>query len=59
MLITLSSLPIINENTFRFVPALPNKRFDHIYTDRELYDIFNLPDSYREMIDSIVRERKI
>ena len=36
-----------NIETWRFVPAPPSGKFDHIYTDQELYDAFNLPQKYR------------
>ena len=34
---------IITDDCFRFVPAPPSGKFDHIYTDEELYKAFNLP----------------
>lgn len=43
---------------FRFVPAPPSGKFDHIYTDQELYDAFNLPQKYRDVIEAVVAERK-
>lgn len=58
ILINISSLTILNDNTFRFVPCPPNNSFDHLYTDEELYDWFNLPEEYRVVIDSILRDRK-
>lgn len=58
MLINISSLTILNDNTFRFVPCPPHNSFDHLYTDKELYDWFNLPEEYRVVIDSILRDRK-
>ncbi len=58
VLINISSLTIINDNTFRFVPAPPSGRFDHIYTDEELYKVFNLPQKYIDVIESIIKERK-
>ena len=58
ILINISSLTILNDNTFRFVPCPPNNSFDHLYTDKELYDWFNLPEEYRVVIDSILRDRK-
>ena len=36
--------------TFRFVPAPPSGKFDHIYTDEELYKAFNLPQKYIDVI---------
>ena len=58
ILINISSLRILNDNTFRFVPCPPNNSFDHLYTDEEMYDRFNLPEEYRVVIDSILRDRK-
>lgn len=58
ILINISSLTIINDNTFRFVPAPPSGKFDHIYTDEELYKAFNLPQKYIDVIESVIKERK-
>lgn len=58
ILINISSLTILNDNTFRFVPAPPTGKFDHIYTDEELYKAFNLPQKYIDVIESIIKERK-
>ena len=58
VLINISSLTIINDNTFRFVPAPPSGKFDHIYTDEELYKAFNLPQKYIDVIEAIIKERK-
>lgn len=49
---------IITDDCFRFVPAPPSGKFDHIYTDQELYKIFNLPQRYIDIIESIVKERQ-
>lgn len=43
---------------FRFVPAPPSGKFDHIYTDQELYDAFNLPQKFRDVIEAVIKERK-
>lgn len=43
---------------FRFVPAPPSGKFDHIYTDEELYKAFNLPQKYIDVIEAVVAERK-
>lgn len=43
---------------FRFVPAPPSGKFDHIYTDAELYKAFNLPQKYIDVIEAVVKERK-
>ena len=58
ILINISSLTILNDNTFRFVPAPPTGKFDHIYTDEELYKKFNLPQKYIDVIEAIIKERK-
>lgn len=49
---------IICNNFFKFVPAPPSGKFDHIYTDQELYDAFNLPQKYRDVIEAVIKERK-
>ena len=49
---------IFNSNYFRFVPAPPSGKFDHIYTDEELYKVFNLPQKYIDVIESVIKERK-
>lgn len=58
ILVNINSTSIIKDNTFRFVPAPPSGKFDHIYTDEELYNEFNLPQKYIDVIESIIRERK-
>ena len=49
---------IMCNNFFRFVPAPPSGKFDHIYTDKELYKAFNLPQKYIDVIEAVVKERK-
>lgn len=59
VLINISKLTgIINDDCFRFVPAPPSGKFDHIYTDEELYKAFNLPQKYIDAIEAVVKERK-
>ena len=59
MAINISKLgPMLDDNCFRFVPAPPSGKFDHIYTDTELYKAFNLPQKYIEVIESVIKERK-
>ena len=58
ILINLSSLTIINNNTFRFVPAPPTGKFDHIFTDQELYEKYNLTPEKINIIESVIKERK-
>lgn len=50
--------PILNDDCFRFVPAPPSGKFDHVYTDEELYKAFNLPQKYIDVIEAVVAERK-
>jgi len=33
-------------------------KFDHIYTDKELYEAFNLPQKYIDVIEAVIKERK-
>ncbi len=42
---------------FRFVPAPPSGKFDHIYTDEELYKAFNLPQKYIDVIEAVIKKR--
>ncbi|WP_235223264.1 Eco57I restriction-modification methylase domain-containing protein [Oscillibacter valericigenes] len=49
---------IICDDCFRFVPAPPSGKFDHIYTDAELYEAFNLPQKYIDVIEAVIKERK-
>lgn len=57
--INISKLSNIMCNSFfRFVPAPPSGKFDHIYTDAELYKAFNLPQKYIDAIEAVVKERK-
>jgi len=46
------------DDCFRFVPAPPSGKFDHIYTDEELYKAFNLPQKYIDVIEAVIKERK-
>lgn len=49
---------ILTDDCFRFVPAPPSGKFDHIYTDKELYETFNLPQKYIDVIEAVIKERK-
>ena len=49
---------ILTDDYFRFVPAPPSGKFDHIYTDEELYKAFNLPQKYIDVIEAVIKERK-
>ena len=46
---------IMNDETFRFVPK-PD-RFDHIFTDKELYEKYSLTCDEINIIESIIKER--
>lgn len=59
--------PMMCNECFRFVPAPPSGKFDHIYTDEELYEYFGLnkPEAqtkdgirYKDIIEAIINERK-
>lgn len=49
---------IITNDCFRFVPAPPCGKFNHIYTDQELYKAFKLPQEYIDIIEAVIKERK-
>ena len=49
---------ILTNHYWRFVPAPPSGKFDHIYTDAELYEAFNLPQKYIDVIEAVIKERK-
>ncbi len=48
----------ISINSYKWVPAPPSGKFDHIYTDQELYQAFNLPQKYIDIIEAVIKERK-
>lgn len=50
--------PMMCNECFKLVPAPPSGKFDHIYTDEELYKAFNLPQKYIDIIEAVVKERK-
>ena len=48
------------KETFKFVPDAP-LGYNHLYTDEELYKVFNLPQKYIDVIESVIKvikERK-
>lgn len=45
------------EYYYRFVPSPPNDKFDHIFTDAELYEHFNMPIEFIEAIENIISEK--
>ena len=49
-------VPITNNICWRFVPA--PEAFDHIFTDQELYEKYNLTDEEIDIIESVIKERK-
>ena len=50
---------LISLTTFEYVPALPEGyTFDHIYTNEEIFDIFQLTPEERNLITSVIKERK-
>lgn len=46
----------LTKEFFRFIPD-PEK-FDHIFTDQELYKKYNLTDEEINIIESVIKERK-
>lgn len=50
------TVAIINDETWRFVPA--PEAFDHIFTDAELYEKYNLTQEEINIIESVIKERK-
>lgn len=58
ILTNISKLTVLDDYCFRFVPAPPSGKFDHIYTDEELYKAFNLPQKYIDIIEAVIKERK-
>ncbi len=49
-------VPITNNICWRFVPA--PKAFDHIFTDQELYEEYNLTSEEINIIEPVIKERK-
>lgn len=59
--------PVLTNHYFRFVPSpmvldeQGNRvlgKFDHIYTDEELYKTWDLPQKYIDVIEAVIKERK-
>lgn len=55
----------LTDDCFRFVPALEQGentgkelKYDHVYTDQEIYEKFNIPEKYITIIESLIKERK-
>jgi site-specific DNA-methyltransferase (adenine-specific) len=53
---TLYGQQSLTEETFSYLPD-PVK-FDHIFTDQELYEKYNLTDQEINIIESVIKERK-
>lgn len=56
ILINIGSLTMMNQRGWRFVPD-PGV-FDHIFTDKELYEKYNLTDEEIKIIESTIKELK-
>lgn len=54
--IGINGLTIMNDETWRFVPE--PEAFDHIFTDQELYEKYQLTDEEINIIESVIKERK-
>jgi len=52
----LISNPIRDNLTWRFVPQ--PEAFDHMFTDKELYEKYNLTEEEINIIESVIKERK-
>ena len=48
----------LTDDYFRFDPAPLSGKFEHIYTDEELYKASKLPQKYIDVIESLIKERK-
>ncbi len=48
--------PVISDITFAMVPA--PEAFDHIFTDQELYEKYQLTNEEINIIESVIKERK-
>lgn len=57
-LVNISKLTTIyTDNCFKFVPKPKSGKFDHIYTDEEVYTDFGLNKEQIELIDTIIKGR--
>lgn len=58
LLMNVSKLNSIMTNHYwRFVPAVPNGKYDHIFTDKEIYEYFNIPQEFITVIEAVIRAR--
>lgn len=48
----------VTHNSYRFVPAPPNRKFDRLFTDNDFYDYFKIPPSYIDIIEDVIKGRK-
>lgn len=58
ILIGLCGNSVISNEAWRFVPAPPSGKFDHIFTDDELYKKYGLQQEEINIIESVIKERK-
>lgn len=70
ILMTIGSRSVMDNHHFRFVPVPtpdtkghpyghPDFKWDHIYTDKELYQYYKLPQKYTDVIEAVIKERKL
>ena len=69
VLMTIGSRTVMDNHHFRFVPvptpdtqghpySHPDFKWDHTYTDQELYQHYKLPQKYIDVIEAVIKERK-
>ena len=56
VLVGLTTQSILTPETWRYVPE--PEAFDHIFTDTELYEKYDLTSEEIAIIESIIKERK-
>lgn len=47
----------VKDKSFRFIPEPLNCKYDHIFTDNEVYKMFNIPNDYITVINSLIKDR--
>lgn len=55
ILINLSGSTIMNDRTLKYIPAVD--KFDHIYTDEELYNKYELIHEEQDIINNCIRQK--
>lgn len=50
---------VFTDHMFKYVPMIENIKYDHIYTDEEVYNYFGVRDEHREIIDKLVKSRDV